>query len=47
MVQATSEVSEYPELVDSDECATEIGAKRWARQCLNRTLRTWKGKGAS
>ena len=46
-VQATGEVSETPELIAADECASVIGGKRWARQTLNRTLKTWQGKGVS
>jgi hypothetical protein len=46
-VKATSEVSEAPEVIAADECASVIGGKRWARQTLNRTLRTWQGKGVS
>jgi hypothetical protein len=46
-VKATSEVSETPEVIAADECATEKGGRRWARQTLNRTLRTWQGKGVS
>ena len=46
-VQATSEVSETPEVIAADECATEKGGRRWARQTLNRTLKTWQGKGVS
>ena len=46
-VRATSAVSETPELIAADECATEQGGRRWARQTLNRTLRTWQGKGVS
>jgi hypothetical protein len=45
-LQATSEVSETPELIAADECASEKGGRRWARQTLNRTLKTWQGKGA-
>jgi hypothetical protein len=47
MVRATSEVSETPEPIEGDECASEKGGRRWARQCLNVTLRTWQGKGVS
>ena len=47
MVRATSQVSETPEVIAADECATEKGGRRWARQTLNRTLRTWQGKGVS
>jgi hypothetical protein len=46
-VRATSEVSETPELIAADECASEKGGRRWARQTLNRTLKTWQGKGVS
>ena len=38
-MSATSAVSETPELINGDECASVIGGKRWARQTLNRTLR--------
>jgi hypothetical protein len=47
MVRAMSEVSETPEVIAADECASENGGRRWARQTLNRTLKTWQGKGVS
>jgi hypothetical protein len=46
-VKATSEVSETPEVIAADECASEKGGRRWARQTLNKTLKTWQREGVS
>jgi len=41
-VSAAAEVSETPEESDADQCATEGGGQRWARQTLNRHLKSKK-----